>query len=1153
MRSRNLLVFLAVLLVSVRGFPQMDRGSLSGTVTDSTGAVVPGAVVNATHVSTQTKLTTETTGVGTYNFTGLAVGHYTVSAEKTGFRTVVFNDVLITQQSNVRVDFTLQPGAVTQTVEVTAPAPLVEERSASYGVSVLTSTLNDLPIQVAGSKRSLYSYLSTVPGVQNAGFQNNVMGSVGMNSEVVIDGVSAEYNPGVAGVASNPQSVEALAEFKVVSSVNAEYGLTGGAFMNYVTKSGTNTLHGNVYEYLRNDALDARNFFSPTVPFDRQDEFGFSLGGPFVIPHVYNGRNKTFFFWNYNYWLYHSTSAASVYTIPTTAMTQRGDFSALLGQQIGTDALGRPVMQGAIYDPKTTRTLADGVTVVRDAYPGNIIPPGDFSSVSANLQSYYPTPTTSGITNNFLGQSGFSTNHTADYFIRVDQNLLGGILTGSLKEDWNGGLGSSTFNPILQSGWDSHGNVPNVRIAFTRNINPTMVNSINAGMDRMDGIGGPLPPMLNGSTTIGLKNPFSTCTPWFSIAGGYPDLGERYCGQRETDTNFKVNEFLTKIQGKHTLKMGASYFHWTANFVSVERNNGHALFVPAETGLPGFSGTGYGYASFLLGQVDNGTLWAPFHKELRNFYTGMFIQDEWRVTPKLTVSYGLRYEIQPQYINNNDAGSQFNPTIPNEAAGGLLGATEYLGYGQGKANTRRFGNTYYKGFGPRLGFAYRVTPNTVFRASYGLFDGPVSQFSGELGPRQGYQPAFSWASPDAGISPSFNWDSGWPTHVGDVPVSATPNLTPTANNGSGTAFMGPESAHPAFITIVNASVQREIPGNILFEVAYLGNFAHHIPNGALEQVNQLDYAKYGSLGSLLNADVYSPAAAAAGIKVPFPGFVGTVAQALRPYPQYLGINGQNSTIGNQTYNALQIKAQKHFSNGLSFLVGYTWSKAITDVGSTPGYFARGVQNAYDRRLEKAPSDVDVPHQLVASYTYELPFGKGKKFVNGGSPVTEYLLGGWTIAGIHTYQSGMPLAPSTEIMLPTSGDSMSLSASPGPARPNVVPGVAPTFGLGCGGSFNPQTRYLNPAAFTNPAPLSFGNAAPLYTNMRSCATAREDLSLLKAIPIKERLRLQFGADFFNAFNRVGFGGLNTDLDSSAYGYFTSAGSARSIQLHMKLIW
>ena len=1145
MGTRISMLAVGVLLVTATCFAQLDRGSLSGTVTDSTGGVVPDALVTATQAVTETKLTTKTNEAGVYILSGLAVGTYTVTAEMTGFNTIVRGDVLITAQSSVRVDFTLQPGKVTQQVLVSAPAPLVEERSASYGVSELTSTLNDLPIQEAGSKRSMYSYLATIPGVQNGGFQNNVMGSVGMNSEVVVDGVSAEYNPGVQGVAAGPQSVEALAEFKVVTSVNAEYGLTGGAFMDFVTKSGTNAYHGSAYEFLRNDALDARYYFSPTVPFERQDEFGFTIGGPLVIPHVYDGHNKTFFFGNYQHYLYHNVTAGQVLTLPTAAM-EHGDFSALLGPQIGVDKLGRPVLQGQIYNPTTTRSLPDG-TVVRDPFPGNVIPSSVFSSVSTSLQSFLPTPTSNAIANNFVGTSGLNITNTDDMFVRVDRSLSKGMFTATFKEEWTTSQPSSVLNPVIAT--EAHigtSSQPSVRLAYTLNISPTIVNNINFGFDRNDGINATFPEQLKGATTIGLKNSFMPCTPQTNITGGYPSFGTHFCYQQEADNNFKVNEYFTNVRGKHTLKAGASYFHWNANFPSTVYANGLANFVPAESGLPGFAGTGWGYASFLLGSVDTARLQAAFEKQLREWYTGMFVQDEWRVTPKLTLSYGLRYEIQPQYINNDDSGSQFTPSIPNPGAGGLPGAIEFLGFGAGKANTRRFGNTYYKGFGPRLGFAYGITPKTVLRGSFGLFDAPVSQFSGELAPRMGYDPTFTFASPDGGVTPAFNWTNGYPL------VSPVPNLTPTTANGSGVAFMGPDSAHPAIITIVNASFQRELPNNILFEAAYLGNFARHIPNDTLEQINQLNYTTYGSLGSLLTEPCCSAAALAAGAKVPFPGFVGTVAQALRPYPQYLGINGQNSTIGVQNFNALQVKAQKHFGNGLSFLVGYTWSHALTNIGSTPGYFARGIQDAYNQRAEKAPSDVDIPQELVMSYTYELPVGKGKKYLNGDNPVSKYLLGGWTIAGIHTYKSGTPLGPTTEIVLPTTGDSLSLSQIP--TRPNVVPGVHPSYDLKCGGGFNVATRYLNLGAFVDPAPFSFGNAAALYDNMRSCGYANEDISLLKTTPIKERLSLQFGADFFNAFNRVQFMAPSTDIDSpSTYGFITSAGNARSVQLHVKLIW
>jgi len=1149
----NGMPFLAALLAFAAAslcFGQMDRASLSGTITDSSGGVVPGTNVEAVQTATQAKFTTTSNESGIYNFIGLPIGNYTVSAAKQGFNQTVRANVVLTASSAVRVDLSLTPGSINQMVEVAAAAPLVEERSSAYGVNVQTQALEKLPLQVSGGERSLYSFLNTVPGVSNAGFANNIMGGVGMYSQVVYDGVTAEYNPGVQGVMSHPPSVETIAEFKVVNSVAAEYGLTGGAFMSFISKSGTNELHGNAFEYLRNNNFDARTFFAPTVSIEKQNEFGFTAGGPVYLPKLYDGRNKTFFFGTFTQFIQHTVSQGQVVTLPTEAF-RRGDFSQLLGPVIGTDALGRPVAQGQIYDPRTTRPDGHG-GFIRDPFPGNIIPQSEQSSVTQKWQSFLPALTyPNQIVNNFVGASGLNITRNQNYFFKVDQMLLGGRLSGSYKLGRTSSVGTCVLGDYY-CGSHNQGRQQSWRLAFNRTLKANVINDFTFGVDRAGGPGG-FPNDKYGSlaTTIGLKGTFFPCGPQLNVAGGYPgeDLfGNHVCQQGESDTNWKLNESVGWFIGKHTIKFGGSFYRWNANFRTQNIANGHFTFQPAETGLPGdfLARTGFGYASFLMGQVDQAEIKAGETSGQRSWYMGYFIQDEFRATSKLTLNYGLRWEWQPQYTSPHDYGSEFEPNIPNPGAGGLPGALAFLGKGPGRNGKRRFSDTYPWGFGPRLGFAYKLTDKTVVRGSYGLFAAPVSQFSGEFGNRQGFVPRFAVSSID-GFTPAFNWDNGFPSGF-----NPNPTIDPTVANGSSTAFMGKNNAHPAQVQMINFSVQRELPGNMLLEGAYIANLSHHVSSNGLEQINQLNYQKYGGLGPLLGALVGSPEANAAGIRAPYPGFVGTVAQALRPYPQYLGINGITSMIGNSTYHAAQIKLQKRYASGLSFLIGYTLSKNLADVDSTPGYFSAGVQDAYNRRAEKALSSIDSPHQVVASYTYELPFGTGKKFLNGRNVFSRYIAGGWSISGIHTYRAGTPLAVATNLRLPTTGDS--LAQTQPTLRPNVLSGVPIRTDLSCGGFDPAKNLYLNRAAFTDPAPFSFGNAPRTLPNVRGCTYADENVSLLKAFPaFRERVNVRLGADFFNLFNRKHFGSPATNIDNANFGTISSAGPPRIMQLNFKILW
>lgn len=451
-------------------------------------------------------------------------------------------------------------------------------------------------------------------------------------------------------------------------------------------------------------------------------------------------------------------------------------------------------------------------------------------------------------------------------------------------------------------------------------------------------------------------------------------------------------------------------------------------------------------------------------------------------------------------------------------------------------------------FAPRFGFAYALNGKTVVRGSYGIFDGPVSQtLSSAWANHQGFLTEVSEASLNGGISPAFNWNNGFPISNFDL----NPKLDPTIANGSSTSFIGKGTVKPPRIQEISFSIQRELPSNILVEATYLNNLGHHIGSVNSEQVNQLDYAKYGSLGNILTADINSPQAAAAGIGLPYSGFQGSVAQALRPYPQYLGINGSTSFIGNSNYNAAQIKVQKTYSNGLSFLVGYTISKNLSDVDAVPGYFAAGVQDAYNRRAEKSVASIDSPQALVATYTYELPVGKGKKFLNGDNVFTKSVFGGWAISGIQTYTAGAPLGFSTNGRLPTTGDGLALN-QPG-LRPDVVPGVSPTKHLSCNG-FDPATDlFLNRTAFIDPPPFRFGDAPRLSSNARACTASNENISIMKWTSIRESVRLRFGVDLFNVFNRRNLGGPDTNIDNLSFGRISSAGPGRTVQLHMKLAW
>ena len=1126
---------------------QINRSSLSGVITDTTGAVIVGAKVLLMEEGTQAKYESTTDQAG-YTFSALPLGRYTLTVTQSSFKTFVRSGIELNAGDNKRIDLTLEVGEMTQQVEITGTAPVLETSEPVYTDTIATNTLEKLPILLNGLKRDASNYLATVPGYQGgAGFTNNINGSIGTFTELYVDGVPADGNPAVHGLFRNGFSNETLAEFKVADSPSADQGPTGGALISFVTKSGTNDFHGNVYEYHRNTALTARDFFSPTVAKNLQNEFGFSVGGPVWLPRLYNGRNKTWFYFNWGKSRRRYGVGASTYTMPIEEF-KNGDFSRLLGGAIGTDALGRTVREGQIYDPSTTRSDGQG-GFIREPFQGNIIPQTRFSQVSSKFQSHYPKlPAGAPLVNNYLTSGGSGALDEDYYDIKIDQQIGNNRFAGKYWRSFN-----STTDPFnlpaifairtLSFSRGSHG-----RFNWTKTISARWVNDSAFGIDRDFLRTGSPGEAGIGASLIGQPNALGRCLPTVHVAGFFSTTQtELKCGQDEADTNWRFTDNTSYSTGKHLIKFGGIYNKWAANF-PIE-NNAQFTFLAPETGLPGqlLNKTGYSYASFLLGGSDNAAAKGAEDQTPRMYMFGFYVQDSWRVKPNLTLQLGLRYDVQPFPVHWHDTISQFDPTVPNPGAGGRLGALTFAGIGPGRLGRRQLADTHYRDFGPRLGFAYQAGAKTVIRGNWGLYYGPNNQTMAGYAAviQQGYFPTFSRASLD-GYSAVFNWDSGFP-----LPATLGPNLVPEVANGSDTAFFGRDAGRAPRIQMVHFGIQRELPGKALLEFSFMGKYAHGLISGAAEPINQLDYGKYGSLGDLLGADVYSPQAQAAGIPVPYTGFQGTVAQALRPFPQYLTINNEGAAVSFNTYNSFQLKLQKHYSQGLSFLVGYTISKAMTDlggIGNIPGFFASSPQDAYNRRTEKALANTDIPQSLIVHYLYELPVGPGKKFLNQNNIFTKYILGGWSISGYNSYNSGTPIGVVTERVLPTVGGAL-LGNN---LRPDIVAGAAIRTSAGCG-DFDPGRgdRYLNSSAFSDPAPWRFGSASRVLGNVRTCGSLNENISIIKYIPIKERVRFQFGSDFFNAFNRHSWGAPNTDIDNSGFGTITSTGPGRVIQVHARI--
>jgi hypothetical protein len=797
----------------------------------------------------------------------------------------------------------------------------------------------------------------------------------------------------------------------------------------------------------------------------------------------------------------------------------------------------------AIYDPATTvPNGSGGFSRQQFSCNGvlNTICPNRISHVSAFYASLYPNPTLPGITNNYIGTTVLQ-NNSDQILVKIDHSFSpGSRLSASYSWNNNPQLTSCGFGVALCGGTPASNHGHRAIVNWNLTISPNKVNHVILALtfeDYFQHKGGQNSfssgDNLNAMAGLGFVNQ----TGGAAInAGGYY-LGTGSSINKDSHTNGRFGDDFSWVHGSHETQFGISVLRY---YTIGSQGGFHPppfgtfTFSPLESGLPGTSATGYAAASFLLGEVDSAGFGQNPEQAMVMPYYGLYAQDKWKIRSNLTLTYGLRWEYSSPVTHRNDFISNFDPTLRNTGAGNYPGALVFAGFGTGQAGKRQFANAWYGGFGPRVGLAYAWKPGTVIRAAYGIMYDTNSQPAIVLN-SQGYYANTTVTSPSAGVAPAFNWNSGFPA----IPLG--PNLDPTVANGGSTSWMPPNGAREPMVENYNVGIQQKLWGGVVLEASYVGTQSHHMGispfNSTGLNLNQLN-PKYLALGTVLQSNVGSAQAIAAGITAPYVGFVGTVAQALRPYPQYQAITITDAPVGNEHYNALQIKAQKTLGGGLSMIVTYTYEKNITDVNSV------GAQNYYNREAEKAVASFDIPQSFVGSYTYELPIGKGK-LLGFNNSLANKLLGGWTTSGILTLQSGKPITVTTELSLPGIG----------PILPNVVAGQ-PLYGPHASrGSFNPSVdKYINFSAFASPAPFTFGNAPRYFDSLRAFGLRNWDVALQKRFPITERFSFSLKGEFFNALNTVNFGAPNADIQSNAFGKISSInGNPRNGQVSGTVSW
>ncbi len=1174
--------FLAFSMLPVVLWSQGDTGSLSGTVTDPAGAVVPAAKVVAIHVPTGRQFSVTTTQAGVYAFPNLPTGPYELTVEHAGFKKFVQTGIEVRVGLAETINVQLAVGAVQQTVQVNASAPVLNTTNAEESTGLSPQTMMTLPLW-NGSLETADSFVGWMPGV-NSNAERSINGSIGRASEILVDGASMVL-PESGGTNFTFPGFYAFSEMRLVTSgFNAKYGRVGGGIQEYVTKSGTNQIHGGGFFNWKRKIFDAVPWSTNANPAARTcngvthdkacrprewfNEYGGYAGGPVYLPHIYNGRNKTF--WFVSYAQIHQPASLSVSTgetVPTPAM-KNGDFSALLN-------LPQPII---IYDPATT------VNGVRQPFPGNIIPQSRFSTISKNILPYIPDPN-SGQAGSLI--SNYTYNSTSKFMDRVwsiqidhqigSRNHLMGFLTHRNMES-----DSDLYFPgPLNGGLDNFQSPYHFRVSEDFAINPQLELHTIMGysVDRQLWHN----PFQNGfGTKFGFPLQAGTpqdATPIIAFennltmpAGGYIS-GFVSWGMNQGKVNnggqwnktWQFAQNLTWMHNTHEFQMGWDFRRLETNANDWAGTNGVYEFSSIQTASKAGAKDGYAFASFLLGDVDsaNQNALPVFLPQIRYQYQAGYFQDTWKIRPRFTLDLGLRYEVPIGWYQLHGNMSTFSLTTPNPAAGGLPGAMIFMGSGPGRTGQLRPYPTDFSDFGPRLGFAWNLKPSWVVRGFWGIYYEALG--NGGCGCTDGFGGG-SFAQTSDGFNPAFNWDprafnpNAPVNNPGGVrpPVSFHPaqQIPGVDNFNNFVYYLGPHFGNAPRIYSWNFTVEKDYK-NWLVDVGYVGNRGTRLPSSIY--INQLPTSDL-YLGhvqtlngpeNLLQANLRGPLAAdictytnvipcTNGLPdLPFPTFMqwggaATLAQALRPYPQVGNVFSANSGDGKSWYDSLQAKVEHRFGP-LNFTGAYVWSKTL-DMLSFRQVFTQtvqqGTQDSYNLSDAKSYMNEDIPHYVNIILSYQLPFGRGRRFLSNAHGLVNELVGGWTFASDQQYRSGTLI----ELTNPTNYLGQELFSTLTKVTATGLPirtGVSST----ALDPNNPNVRWFNYGAnapFAVTPPFTLGNASIYNTRFRNPWYRWEAFSLNKRFTIHESIALNYQINVFNPFNRTDFGGIQGNIASPNFG-------------------
>jgi hypothetical protein len=1181
---------------------QVYSGSVTGVVTDPSSAAVPNAQVVLTDEDKGFTSRAATDGQGRYVLRNLAPGRYRLEVSAQGMRPHTTPGITLNVGQNAQADVQLELQSATESVSVNETAPLLQTQDASTGQIVNQKFINDLPL----TSRSVFNLANLAPGVTqapggsfglNAGSVNFISnGGRNSTADIVMDGVSQtnqENNSGITTALYTPP-VDAVEEFKVQQNTySADIGFGGNTVINVVTKSGTNQYHGSVYEFLQNSALNANNFFNnqngAKISPRKQNQFGGTFGGPIR-------KDRTFFFGDYQGTITRSQGTARA-GVPSAAERQ-GDFGELCARAGGTfDSGGRcSAAAGQIWDPMTSTYSSSLAGAVRSGFvpfnnlgtytspgnpnligtpyqlpirPGNLIDP-----VAYKMMQYFPLPNVAVGTaaynplNNWIGANG-SRNNDHRFDIKIDHRLSdASSLTGRFSQSRSNSEGVNCFgniaDPCTQGPNDSH--AYSSAIGYNHTFSPTLVLNVTYGYARSfaftHGIAQDFRD-FDPVTTLGLPQYILSsgyvATPNITFGNGYQAVSSQNLGSQTfsilhypLDTH-DLTVSLNKIHGQHELKFGYEGRLHIISFLQVGYPEGQFSFAQSGTSQTPASGTGGDpLASLLIGFPNGGNGYGiDVAVTTRNFAHAWYFQDNWRVSDRLTLNLGLRYELtlprterynRMSWVDPNAVSPMQVPGLP-QLNGGLMFASD---------KQRSPYDTDPMNFGPRIGIAWRAPFSFVVRTGYGIFFDPIKAAASGTG--GGGFTGFNFTTP---LVLTYQNDGATPWARISNPLPSGPQLPPGSSQGLltgvGLGISGPirNWNNTPYIQTWNFGVQREVRGNVLLDVNYVGTKGTHLYFGGAGSINYLgpwvetlDAAQIAQLNSMVPNPFYgiitNQGSTLSNPMVP-------QSQLLKPYPQFTGLSGNDPPWANSIYHALQVRIEKRFSNGFQLLGTYVFSKSIDDASVACGCTtwlggATSLQDPNRRYLERSFSQYDIPHVFQFSYVYQFPFGRGKRWGANRNAFVDAVLGGWQTNGIWRFDNGMPtsLTVNNSRALPTYGTQ----------RPNLLN----TLKRNDNANWLDQ-YFANPADAVTPAPFTVGNAPRTISTARVPGTATTALSLFKQFSLaalREGSFLEFRAEAFNALNHPQFAAPNVTVGASAFGKVTSqANSPRQVQLALKL--